>query len=128
MQHSKSDFIIIGPMECLSIIGTLPHERTTPQPIRMTLTLFADLSLAGKSDCLTDTVDYSRIEREIFAMTKASSFQLIEALAETIATHCLNDNKIMAVRVRIEKPNALKLAKLVAIEIERHKTKQTNEG
>jgi dihydroneopterin aldolase len=45
--------------------------------------------------------------------------KLTETLAERIAEACLADRRVLAVRVRVEKPDAVDEAASVGIEIER---------
>jgi dihydroneopterin aldolase len=44
---------------------------------------------------------------------------LAETLAELIAAACLKDRRVMAARVRVEKPHVIKNARSVGVEIER---------
>ena len=44
---------------------------------------------------------------------------LAETLAELIAAACLRDKRVMAARVRIEKPDVIPNARSVGVEIER---------
>ncbi|HET6428000.1 MAG TPA: dihydroneopterin aldolase [Phycisphaerae bacterium] len=101
------------------IIGTLPHERQTPQEVVLNIVLRADLSAACRSDRLEDTVDYARIEREVVAAVEASSFFLLERLAEQVARVCLAPERVDSVRVTVDKPGALPACRSVAIEIVR---------
>ena len=46
---------------------------------------------------------------------------LVETLCEKIAAACLKDKRVMAARVRVEKPNIIKNARSVGVEIERQR-------
>ena len=59
------DKIIISDLRLPVIVGTLPEERTRRQEIAIDLELDLDLAAAGRSDDLTDTVDYAEIERRV---------------------------------------------------------------
>jgi dihydroneopterin aldolase/D-erythro-7,8-dihydroneopterin triphosphate epimerase len=83
------------------------------------ITLCADLSAAGRSDRLEDTVDYKKIKREVMAEVEASRCRLVEHLAERIAAVCLKDRRVRRVRVLLEKPGALRFARTVGVELER---------
>ncbi len=52
-------------------------------------------------------------------MVEASSFNLIETLAEKIAEVCLEDARVRRADVTVEKPGALRFARTVAVEITR---------
>ncbi len=101
------------------ILGINDSERREKQDVLINLTVYTDLRRAGKSDRIEDTVDYRALKKRILAMAEASSFFLEEALADAIAELCLAQQGVSAVEVRVEKPNALRFAKTVAVEITR---------
>ncbi len=113
------DRILIQDLLVRCIIGVNADERRRKQDVLINLVLTADLSKAGKSDRFQDTVDYRRIKKQAMALAESSQFHLIEALAEAIAALCLADKRIRSVRVRVDKPGALRFARSVAVEIER---------
>jgi len=113
------DKIIIRDLKLRAIIGTFPEERREKQDIIINLEILTDLRAAGKSDELTDTVDYKTMKQNIIAMVEASKFQLIERLAEEIANIVLQDKKVIGTRVIIDKPGALRFASSAAVEIYR---------
>jgi dihydroneopterin aldolase len=89
--------------------GVLPHEKVEPQPFEVDLVLHADLSAAGESDDLADTVDYAALYDLVAAIVGGPSFDLIEGLAAAIARAALvaTDPLIVdAVEVRVRKPEA----------------------
>lgn len=113
------DRIVIEDLLVRCIIGVNEDERRQKQDVVINLTLTADLAKAGKSDRFEDTVDYRAIKKQVMAMTENSQFHLIEALAEAIAQLCLRNSEVAGVRVRVDKPTALRFARSVAVEIER---------
>jgi len=78
-----------------------------------------DTLLAGRSDNLEDTVNYSSVSKAVAAIAVNGKFRLIEALAHSIAEHCLKDRRIASVTVTIEKPAAIKMAEAAVIKITR---------
>ena len=115
------DKIFINGMTVPVIIGTLPHERENKQEITLDLVLECDMKKAGRSDDLMDAVDYSAVENSVFRSVSASSFFLLEALAEQTADCCLEFPGVTAVTVKIDKPAAAAYSKSIAIEIRREK-------
>ena len=101
------------------MIGTLPHERTTPQRLIITAELRGDFRAAGKNDDFTLTFDYSAAEQLIYDFVSVSSYQLLEALAENLAQKLLAVPYIDSVRLQICKPGAARIARSIVIEIER---------
>ena len=53
------DRIFIRGLEFDTIVGVLPEERVTPQPLRVDLELDVDTRQAARSKDLADTVDYA---------------------------------------------------------------------
>jgi len=90
---------------CVSAIcGVLPEERDRPQPLEIDLDLWADLSVAGRSDDLTDTVDYGTVCDTVEKLCAAGSPQLLEHLAEQIASAVLAlDPRITRAGVAVRK-------------------------
>ncbi|MBC8205883.1 MAG: dihydroneopterin aldolase [Kiritimatiellales bacterium] len=116
------DKIYIRDFALRCIIGLYPEEREKKQDVIINVTMETDLRAAGKSDDLTDTVDYKTIKLNILDFVENSSFNLIESLAEGIAQICLNDSKVQSATVTIDKPGALRFCKSVAVEVTRSRT------
>ncbi len=119
---STCDTILISNLETTCIIGTLPHERVTPQRIIIRLELACDLTAAGISDALADTVDYAALSQEAVAIARDSRCHLLERLAALLAEHCLTKPGVAAATVRIDKPDALPGVAVAAVSITRTKT------
>ena len=115
------DKIFIRDLALRCIIGIYPEERREKQDIVINVEMHADLRKAGRSDDLTDTVNYKSIKKAILALVENSGFQLIESLAENIADIALANEKVRKVVVTIDKPGALRFARSSAVEITRHK-------
>lgn len=113
------DKIFIRDLALRCIIGLYPEERINKQDVIINVTMTTDLSAAGKSDDLNDTVDYKAIKLNILEFAENSSFNLIESLAEGIAQICLKDPKVQNTTVTIDKPGALRFCRSVAVEVTR---------
>ncbi|MCF7853279.1 MAG: dihydroneopterin aldolase [Candidatus Pacebacteria bacterium] len=113
------DKILIQDLLVRCIVGVFPEERREKQDVVLNITLFADLSVAGQSDRLDDTVDYKALKKSIIKHVSESSCLLIEALAQQVADICLGDPRVARARVRIDKPGALRFARSVAVEVDR---------
>ena len=86
------------------ICGVLPHERTTPQPLEIDVDITADLSAAGASDALGDTIDYGAIVAEVDRVATTLQPQLLERMASAIADAVLSlDARATAVTVAVRK-------------------------
>ena len=114
---AHTDRIYINDLLIRCIIGINAWERTQKQDVLINITLYADLQKASQTDSLEDSVDYRDIKKQIIALVENSSFFLVERLAGGIAQLCLGHLSVKAVRVRVDKPGALRYAKSVGVEI-----------
>ena len=115
------DRMHIRDLEVDCIIGTMPKERTNRQTVRVNLTLECDIAPAGRSDRLEDAVNYRTLKDRLVAFIAGSQFFLLERLAEQLAAMCLEDPRVRAVDVTVDKPGALTSARSVAVEIRRER-------
>ena len=115
------DQLFITDLVARGIIGINDWEREKPQEILINLVLFADLHKVGKSDNLQDSINYRSVAKKIQAHAETAQRLTVEALAADLADLCLEDPRIEKVRVRVEKPGAVRFAKSVGVEIERAK-------
>lgn len=113
------DHIIINDLLARGHIGVTELEREHPQDILINLVLSVDLVPAGLSDHLDDTVSYSVIARQVLALVDKSTRKTVEAMATDIAALCLEHQRVQAVKVRVEKPGAVRFTRSVGVEIER---------
>ena len=115
----ESDQILVRDLRFRCIVGVNDQERHEKQDVVVQITLDIDLRQAGRSDSLEDTVDYKGVKKEVLAMAERSHFQLVEALAESIADICLKCARVSRVVVVVEKPGALRFARTVGVRIVR---------
>ncbi len=115
------DTMCIRRLRVPCIIGTTEPERSRLQEVVIDVSLQVGLSAAGRSDRLEDTVDYSKLASRLTAQVGASSFQLLEALAEAVAATCLAEPRVQRVEVQVEKPRAVPLARSAAVHIVRER-------
>jgi len=111
------DRMLINGLRLSCIIGTKPVERKRKQKIIIDLNIECDLRRAGRTDKLDDAVNYKILCEKVVSLVRNSRFFLIEKMAESIASSCLENSRIRGVGVRIEKPGALNTARSVAVEI-----------
>ncbi|MGB6057315.1 MAG: dihydroneopterin aldolase [Microthrixaceae bacterium] len=98
------DVIRLRGLRHNAIVGVLPEERTRAQPLSIDLELQVDLSLAGLSDDLGDTVDYGAVCDRVAQSVADSEPQLLERLAAQIAGQILDlDQRIEVVEVSVDK-------------------------
>lgn len=115
------DQIQIRDLLLRAIIGINDWEREQKQDVLVNITLYADLSAAGKSDSIEDTVNYRTISKRVIAHVEGSQRFTVEALARDIADICLEQPGVLRAKVRVEKPGALRFARSVGVEITRER-------
>jgi FolB domain-containing protein len=113
------DRILIKDLMARCILGVSDEERREKQDVVINITLTADLRKPGKSDRFEDAVDYRSLKKKVLAAVEASSYHLVEALAEQIAQVCLEPPAVKQAQVTLEKPSALRFARTVGVEITR---------
>jgi dihydroneopterin aldolase len=101
-----TDRIQVDGIEVLARHGVLEHEKVEPQRFLIDLTVFLDLSKAGASDDLADTVDYGSLAQQAHDVVAGESHQLIEKVADRVATTLLAGPGVERVIVTVHKPDA----------------------
>ena len=102
--EARRDKILLEGMRFFGYHGWLPAEQTLGQWFEVDLELTVDLSLAGASDDIAFTVDYSKIYADIKAIAEGPPMGLIEALAAKMAKACFVPPQVQAVTIRVKKP------------------------
>ncbi len=98
-----TDRIELRGLRVVGICGALPHEQERPQPLEVDLDVEADLSVAGRSDDLADTVDYGAICSSVERVVRDGRFTLLERLADRLAEEVLRDERVLGVTVTVRK-------------------------
>ncbi|QQS01477.1 MAG: 2-amino-4-hydroxy-6-hydroxymethyldihydropteridine diphosphokinase [Austwickia sp.] len=102
-----SDIISLRGLAVEACHGVLAPEKTEPQPFLIDIDLAVDLSRAGRSDDLADTVSYADIAGRAAAVVAGPSVDLIETLAQRVAEACLAASELVeAASVTVHKPRA----------------------
>ncbi|NTW05155.1 MAG: dihydroneopterin aldolase [Peptococcaceae bacterium] len=120
------DKIVMKGMKFFGYHGVLAWEKELGQIFEVDLEVELDLEAAGRKDDLKYTVSYA----ELFAMVEevftGYSFDLIEAVAHTIASRIINKYlQIERIKVAIKKPSApiTGIFDYMGVEITREKLK-----
>ena len=111
--------VFIRDLILTCLIGVHKHERKKPQRIRINLDLAVTEQSVISTDRLADVVCYEDVADRIRSIVNNGHVNLVETLAEKIASNCLEDRRIKATRVRIEKLDVFKDAASAGVEIER---------
>ena len=117
------DQVFISDLSARGIIGVNDWEREKPQEMLINLVLFGDLTKAGQSDDIQDSINYRTIAKKVLAHAETAQRFTVEALAADLARLCLEEPGVQKVRVRVEKPGAVRFSRSVGVEIERERGK-----
>jgi dihydroneopterin aldolase len=100
--------------------GVRPAEREQAQEFNVDLEIQTDLSQAGHTDRLADTVDYTQARAVVREVIEGESMHLLESLAASIAHRVLALPRVEAVAVRVAKrPASMQPIDFAAVRIER---------
>lgn len=100
------DRIELRGLRCAGHHGADEAERGQRQSFVVDVTVWADLAQPAASDDLADTVDYAGVAARVTEAVAATSFALLEALADHLCALVLADARVAEVEVRVAKPAA----------------------
>lgn len=113
------DIIFLHDLKVETVIGIWEWERKIRQTVAIDLDMSADIRKAAASDSVDDTLNYKLVAKRVQQFVAESSFQLVETLAEKIAEIVLGEFEVSWVRVKVNKPGAIRGARDVGVLIER---------
>lgn len=113
------DVVFLHGVRIDTVIGIWEWERRLKQTLILDLDMGTDLSRAGHSDAIEDTIDYKAVTKRIFKLADERAFFLVEALAETLAQILLVEFGLVWVRIKINKKGAVRQVRDVGVIIER---------
>ena len=113
------DTIFLHGLEVECVIGVWEWERSIKQKVEIDIDMAADIRSAAVTDQLEDTLNYKAIAKAVISHVENSEYQLVEALAESIANILVAEFKIPWCRVKLNKGGAVRGARAVGVVIER---------
>lgn len=115
------DRIFLNGLEVETVIGIYDWERDRLQKVIVDLEMSADVAAAAATDRIESTLNYKKVAKRLIAFITDARFQLVETLAERIATIVTEEFGVAWVRVRVNKPGAIRGARDVGVIIERRR-------
>ena len=116
-QLMAKDIIFIEGLEIETIIGVYEHERDIKQKVVLDIEMTIPESDAASSDDLRHTVDYDAVSKLVTSYVIDTQYQLIESLAEQVASLVLGAFATDSLKLKLSKPGAVKNAKSVGLVI-----------
>jgi 7,8-dihydroneopterin aldolase/epimerase/oxygenase len=98
-----ADRLELRGLRVLGTHGALPEEQVRAQPFELDVDIEADLSDAGRTDSLDDTLDYGAVLTVVERVVAGERHQLLERLAQRVAEEVLADERVDAVTVAVRK-------------------------
>ena len=111
--------VFVRDLECMALIGIYDHEKIKAQRIIVNIDLSVQETDGPMRDEISHVVSYEIIAKKVESILADGHINLVETLCEKIAQSCLTDKRVLASRVRVEKPDIIPNARSVGVEIER---------
>ncbi len=121
MERENSDTIFLHELRVETVVGIWHWERQIRQTVSIDLEMGGDMRRAAESDRIEATLNYKAVAKRVQEFVADSSFQLVETLAEKIASLVLDEFDVPWIRVRVSKPGAIRGARDVGVVIFRSK-------
>tara|TARA_Y100000590_G_scaffold386561_1_gene459466 strand:- start:106 stop:534 length:429 start_codon:yes stop_codon:yes gene_type:complete len=114
------DFII------QEIIGIHQHEKIKKQMIKFNIAIDVNESVIPNENDIKSIIDYEKITIKLENLARRKKYNFLESLAEDSFKEIFEDKRINSIAIKIEKPEAIKNAHSVGVEV--FKTRSDYEG
>ena len=108
------------------IIGIHQHEKIKKQKIKFNIVIDVDQNVLPNEEDIKSIVDYEKITNNLKNLAKRKKYNFLESLAEDSFKEIFEDKRINSVKIKIEKPEAIKNADSVGVEV--FKSRKDYEG
>ena len=108
------------------IIGFHESEKIKKQKIQFNVVLDIDHRTIPNEKNEKSIVNYEKITKKLEKLVKNKKYNFLESLAEDSFEEIFKDKRINSVKIKIEKPDAIKTANSVGVEV--FKTRRDYEG
>jgi len=105
------DFII------QEIIGIHEHEKIKKQKIKFNIVVNVNQNTVPDEKDIKSIVDYEKITNKLENLVKNKKYNFLESLAEDSFKEIFEDKRINSIKIKIEKPDAIKNADSVGVEV-----------
>jgi dihydroneopterin aldolase len=116
--EAAADQIHIEQLEIFARVGVPEKERSTPQRLTVSITLWPKQDTQDLGDQIGRTVNYSTVAEAAKSFARDQSVNLIETLADGLAMHLLESFAIQKIEVELRK-FALPDAKYASVTVTR---------
>lgn len=116
------DRLSLKNMQFYGYHGAYVAEKELGQHIEVDIDMFGDFSQSAKTDDVDLSISYIDVYTVVKDIVEEQEFNLLEALAEAIASQILSSFDVKKVVVRVRKPNPSVGGVIDAIEVEISRT------
>ncbi len=113
------DTVFIHNLIAHPVVGAFEWEQRIQQKVIINLEMQTDVRKSSTHDSLDKALDYKLVAQQVKKFIEKSRFALLETMAEKTAEFVLNEFTTKWVRVRLDKPFAVRGAGTVGVTIER---------
>ena len=119
-ENNKSSIrrtVFIKDFVIQEIIGIHEHEKIKKQKIKFNIVIDIDQNIVPDEQDIKSIIDYEKIINKLENLAKNKKYNFLESLAEDSFKEIFEDKRINSVKVKIEKPDAIKNAESVGVEV-----------
>jgi dihydroneopterin aldolase len=113
------DKIFIHALKTEAIVGIFDWERQIKQTVILDIEFSANIRKAALTDSIDDTLNYKGVAKRVLTFVEASTFHLVESLAEHVAMLVLEEFGVAWVGISLSKPGAIRNSRDVGVILER---------
>jgi dihydroneopterin aldolase len=107
--------ICIRNLHLRTVLGVYEKERLSDREVVVNLSFVVPQSCSGAADNLDSAVDYAAVRDKLTKVASESRARLLEHLAELMLRRIIEDERILCVTLRVDKPGALREAECVSV-------------
>ena len=99
------------------IIGVHDYEKVKKQKIKFNIVIDVNQNTLPNEKDLRSIINYEKITKKLENLVKNKKYNFLESLAEDSFVEIFEDKRINSVKIKIEKPDAIKNASSAGVEI-----------
>ena len=99
------------------IIGMHDYEKAKKQKIKFNIVIDVNQNTLPNEKDLRSIINYEKITKKLKNLVKNKKYNFLESLAEDSFVEIFEDKRINSVKIKIEKPDAIKNASSAGVEI-----------
>ena len=99
------------------IIGIHDYEKAKKQKIKFNIVIDVNQNTLPNEQDLKSIINYEKITKKLENLVKNKKYNFLESLAEDSFVEIFKDIRVSSVKIKIEKPDAIKNAGSAGVEI-----------